>query len=536
MDHTPRQIPYHIDSFLAASEMSSSSSSFDAQRAAAMRCELNEYKDTLASQTQTITKIKNIATNRKSEITRLKSEVKDITKTRDELLSLTTTNAKDTDQMTSNLDATRKRFRNRVRTLKTKIDSQSSTIDSLRAKCTALDNARLKMERLACQSVTQHDSATSRLTVLEDHVSTLQLERDDLLHRNNNERSVSEELRQQVERAAVREAHLRETASTLAGFQQDLATACTTIRGTSSNLLTTQNNLKSKIREHTQLYSELENKHESYQLFVEESNRAASAQNRKLRRELNAVRKELNTNAAEHHKERDSHIKAQSVMRKSLEEGRKKMNVIKKTNTKLSFDLEKAVESRIDMELGLKSVRLKLDRTEESIKSMANDKNQMELQCDEKVLEIKNDNEKLNLALHSSKRKQTALEKNHNVMQTKFEQMKTMLQHLADANGQVARVYGALGSRLTEIRAEQAAARGSLEATRDNLLFMSSRIEDGITSEEGNRVVLIQKEGLLNERNLRLKGMVTEMKRITNDRDALRKKQGTSKQCDRFEN
>ena len=204
------------------------------------------------------------------------------------------------------------------------------------------------------------------------------------------------------------------------------------------------------------------------------------------------------------------------------QEGRRKLNAQTKKMSTLSGDLARAVESRIDMELGLKSVRSKLDRAEETMKKMKQEKSNHEAMSEQKFQEAKEETGKLQLALSTSRRKQETLIESHRTISSKFEQMKTMLQHLADANGQVARVYGALGSRLTEVRAEQAAARGSLEATREGLLFLRSRIEDGSTEQKMNRSIVSEKDALLEERQRRLTGIMEEMQRMTSERDELR--------------
>lgn len=204
------------------------------------------------------------------------------------------------------------------------------------------------------------------------------------------------------------------------------------------------------------------------------------------------------------------------------QEGRRKLNAQTKKMSTLSGDLARAVESRIDMELGLKSVRSKLDRAEETMKKMKQEKSNHEAMSEQKFQDAKEETGKLQLALSTSRRKQETLIESHRTISSKFEQMKTMLQHLADANGQVARVYGALGSRLTEVRAEQAAARGSLEATREGLLFLRSRIEDGSTEQKMNRSIVSEKDALLEERQRRLTGIMEEMQRMTSERDELR--------------
>ena len=58
---------------------------------------------------------------------------------------------------------------------------------------------------------------------------------------------------------------------------------------------------------------------EDIQLHSENIGRAATGRERTMRRELDTTRIEMQTMISEHAKERDSHIKAQSVMRKSLE-------------------------------------------------------------------------------------------------------------------------------------------------------------------------------------------------------------------------
>ena len=313
-------VPYHLetdDGIITSPEMIVSS--FDAQRAAALRCEMAELRDVVAMQKVQLKKKTASAVRARSEITRLQAELKDMARFRDTATQERDARTLEQEKVAADLDEARKRFRNRTRTLKTKIDNQSSQIESLTAKCSALDSARFKMERLTQQSVAQRESTTQHIQMLEDALSTTERERNELVVRNESERSVSEELRKQVERAAVREAGLREMASTLAGFQQDLAVACTVIRGSSSELLIRQQAARETLRTQTTGLIELKRKYESLTLAKENSGRAATSRERSLRKELDMSRKEMQGQMIEHQQDRDSHIKAQSVMRKSLE-------------------------------------------------------------------------------------------------------------------------------------------------------------------------------------------------------------------------
>lgn len=191
---------------------------------------------------------------------------------------------------------------------------------------------------------------------------------------------------------------------------------------------------------------------------------------RNLRNELNILRIKHNETIKEHHKERDSHIKGQSIMRKTVEKQRKLIDEKNNTINELNIKIENAIESRTDMELGLKSVRIKLDRSDTNYKQLQKEMNALQLKNENAANIHKDEIEKYISALNISKRQQNHLENEYTAMSSKFKQMKTMLQHLADANGQVARVYGALGSRLTEVRAEQAAARASLESSKEEIM------------------------------------------------------------------
>ena len=137
----------------------------------------------------------------------------------------------------------------------------------------------------------------------------------------------------------------------------------------------------------------------------------------------------------------------------------------------------------------------------------------------------KDEKKKYTLALEHSKMKCTTMEKEYQQVMRKFTQMKQMLQHLADANGQVARVYGALGTRLTEVRAEQAAARGCLEATKEDLVFLQSRIQEGSQQQLVDKAVLAEKDATLVERGRRLKGLQEEVVQNKHDRKIMLQKQ-----------
>ena len=198
------------------------------------------------------------------------------------------------------------------------------------------------------------------------------------------------------------------------------------------------------------------------------------------------------------------------------------MNSMKtKELTKLKETLERAIESRTDMELGLKSVRLKFDRSTNVMKKLQDELKNMETVCDERVFASKEEVESLHMALDMSKRKQETVEEKHHILQDKFEQMKKMLQHLADANGQVARVYGALGTRLTEVRAEQAAARGSLEASREGMIFLKARIEDAGRQQTVNQTMMVEKDAMLENREKRLRGMKDELMMVIREKNTL---------------
>jgi hypothetical protein len=82
---------------------------------------------------------------------------------------------------TMELKASRKRFRTRTRTLKTKIDQQSLAWDAMEAKCTAHEQARLKAERILEQSEQARTTSTTQVQTLEAAVLLETNERNKVL-------------------------------------------------------------------------------------------------------------------------------------------------------------------------------------------------------------------------------------------------------------------------------------------------------------------------------------------------------------------
>jgi hypothetical protein len=112
---------------------------------------------------------------------------------------------------------------------------------------------------------------------------------------------------------------------------------------------------------------------------------------------------------------------------KKLQDGRKANSTKKKELTRLTEELEQAIESRTDMELGLKSVRLKLDRSTDATKKLKEELKIMESVCDARVSLSKKEAESMRLALQMSSRKQETMEQHHQQLQQKFDQMKKMV-------------------------------------------------------------------------------------------------------------
>lgn len=240
--------PYHLDDVFDVSSYAETASSFDDQRAAALRCEIEELRDLVNKQRSTIDSTKQSTISKNSEIKRLQVELRDAKKATIDALESKRFYEEENEKIKNDLNDTRKRFRNRTRTLKTKIDHNSLQIDSLTAKCTAHEQARLKAERMVQRLEESRETMINNIKVLQDTLSTLSGERDAIVDKYNNEIKVNDELRSQVESAAVREGNLRETASTIAGFQKELADACTATRERSSQLLSRQSNLLNIIK------------------------------------------------------------------------------------------------------------------------------------------------------------------------------------------------------------------------------------------------------------------------------------------------
>ena len=132
-------------------------------------------------------------------------------------------------------------------------------------------------------------------------------------------------------------------------------------------------------------YVEMEKKFESSMYNDEMMKSKKYDIERNLRNELNILRIKHNETIKEHHKERDSHIKGQSIMRKTVEKQRKLIDEKNNTINELNIKIENAIESRTDMELGLKSVRLKFDRSTNVVKKLQEELKNMETVCDERV-------------------------------------------------------------------------------------------------------------------------------------------------------
>ena len=358
--------PYHLSDIVNLSDIlqldaqSSSSapttttaSSFDAQRAAAFRCEISELKDLVAQQRFTLDSNTQEQQKQRSTLHQIKTKLKAVNAS--QLQAVQDNAVRDTEHTKSrtDLEQARLRFRNRSRTLKIKIDQQTSTIESLTAKCAAQQQARQKAEQRNQQSENERNRSAEQLQQSKEICRVVQHERDELYARNVRELDVNAELRSQVDSAALRESTLRETASTLAGFQQDLADACTATRVRSSELVARQSRLSGQLQTQQVQYQHLLQQQEATHYKTEETSRRAMQQERKLRKELEAVRVQMGDTTREHQKERDSHIKAQAMMRATVEKTR--ASLFEKTTavSTLKEQLANAVEARSDMELGM---------------------------------------------------------------------------------------------------------------------------------------------------------------------------------------
>lgn len=123
-------------------------------------------------------------------------------------------------------------------------------------------------------------------------------------------------------------------------------------------------------------------------------------------------------------------------------------------------------------------------------------------------------------ALDASKRREESALARSEQAAEKYAQVKQMVRHLAEANGQVARVYAALGSRLTEVRAAQAAARGGIEASREGLLFLQAQVDEARAKDNLDRRMAQETSELLRQRDLRCSEVQEQLDEATSSRDA----------------
>ena len=176
-----REVPfYHIDEeFQMPSPESSSSSSsdFNEQRAAELRCEIAELRDVVQSQKAELDTKKNGSTRFRADMTRVKRELADLRKVSDDAIKQRSLSDTERERLTNELEEARKRYRQKGRVMKTKIDNQAASIETLEAKCTTLNNVRIKAERTASQSENQRQCVMTKMKLLEDSLSVATRER-----------------------------------------------------------------------------------------------------------------------------------------------------------------------------------------------------------------------------------------------------------------------------------------------------------------------------------------------------------------------
>ena len=151
-DLTPEDLmeAFNDDSFDPSSSTSSLSTthSFEQQRAAAYRCEISELKDVIQHHKSIVAKTQSNFKRARSETKRLQLELKALNSTLQDVQTSKRVQEEQLNATTMELKESRKRFRTRTRTLKTKIDQQSLAWDAMEAKCTAHEQARLKNKRI----------------------------------------------------------------------------------------------------------------------------------------------------------------------------------------------------------------------------------------------------------------------------------------------------------------------------------------------------------------------------------------------------
>lgn len=156
---------------------SSSSSDFNEQRAAELRCEIAELRDVVQSQKAELDTKKNGSTRFRADMTRVKRELADLRKVSDDAIRQRSLSDTERERLTNELEEARKRYRQKGRVMKTKIDNQAASIETLQAKCTTLNNVRIQAERTASQSENQRESAKTKMKLLEDSLTVTTRER-----------------------------------------------------------------------------------------------------------------------------------------------------------------------------------------------------------------------------------------------------------------------------------------------------------------------------------------------------------------------
>ena len=102
---------------------SSSSSDFNEQRAAELRCEIAELRDVVQSQKAELDTKNNGSTRFRADMTRVKRELADLRKVSDDAIRQRSLSDTERERLTNELEEARKRYRQKGRVMKTKIDN-----------------------------------------------------------------------------------------------------------------------------------------------------------------------------------------------------------------------------------------------------------------------------------------------------------------------------------------------------------------------------------------------------------------------------
>ncbi len=302
---------------------------FAAQRAAALRCELSELRDTVAAQAAEIREARAGNASKAREIVHTRDQLREAIRAREDAVAAGEARDVEATRSAQELEAARLRFRARSKRLRARIDAQDAQLETVTGRCSALEAKAGEAFRVRDESLEKARLAEARAKAAEDGLAESAHACDTLRDAVRGERASNNELREQCELYAAREAELRESAALIAQYQQDLAEAMGTIRTRTQHFVASQAVLRDRLNASEVAFVELSRKSEGMALSHQRARRAAHSKVRALEAKVAALVKEKQTGEREARQERDAHIRSQGSTRRQLDTARRALSDVR---------------------------------------------------------------------------------------------------------------------------------------------------------------------------------------------------------------